>query len=604
MNNFWTFQIPYVSSQFGADWSPFMTIIDDNVDYVMNKTFELYRLKDPSRMPAQALEYALRLRDIETTPSEALSIKKNKLRNFSTGYRNKGTADLYLDYAEAITGGRGEIFQGYDSGYTAWGLSSWSMGLSEANARVWETPNVVYKVYVEPKVEEPGQAAMEAIEIYLPLAEDSLDVCGNDNDGTATDIIYSDTPDMRMYLPLTADDDDDSDFAVVTTPTDITYGADGAIFNGTSSKINCGNILNSVVGYCFPIEFKRNGVPSGNEYLINIYTDTNNRIMFGVNTSGYLYFQHVIGGSASNVVFYKSLNLCDNVKHKVVLNVISSTTLQITVDDSADTVKTLTGALADLTAPNFYIGGDSTAILFEGIISNVRWFNRNLTTAEITQLYTYNTFTALSKAVAVFNGITSDVACGNVVNNLTGYAISFWFKDNAIPSSAKWLVSNYVDNDNFQTIFVQTDGKVGIYNKVIGVGAIIYTNNNLCDGELHHIVLNIIDSTHIQFIIDGVAGSSQVLTVALTTLTAPTLTLGALTSASTTTVLNGCLSDFILFNRNLTTAEATWLNAHNLDDEFYSKLDDIVDVYRQDFVRPAFYDMYLVNSNMKILRTV
>ena len=77
----------------------------------MDKTFELYWLKDFGRMSAQALEYALRLRDIETTPSEALSVKRSKLRSFSTGYRNKGTADLYLDYAEAITGGRGEILR-------------------------------------------------------------------------------------------------------------------------------------------------------------------------------------------------------------------------------------------------------------------------------------------------------------------------------------------------------------------------------------------------------------------------------------------------------------------------------------------------------------
>jgi len=795
MNNFFNFQIPYISSQFGVDWGSFTTIVDDNTDYIMNKTFELYRLKDPARMPAPALEIALKLRDIETTPAELLSVKREKLRSFSTGYRNKGTADLYLDYAEAITGGRGEIFQGYDSGYTDWGVSSWSMGLSEANARVWETPAVVYKIYVEPKIE----GLDEHPKMYLPLEMDALDDSGNAHDGTATDIIYSDTPDQRLYLPLETDALDDSDFAVATTPTDIIYsdtpdmrmylpltadalddsdfgnnGTDtdvvytvnGAVFNGTTSKIEIPNLnFNSdwtlalninrtgasesnigaflfagtwgggsaiqifdgndgvlqfrfinpsnveVVLYCtvdstdhkyaiiksgdlfsvyqnnisigtpvsianhnlgscllkigegfthvtgvvanvflfdkalsdvertqlytyntFPalskkvacfyksasnvlltpttdmstlksisLRFKRNGLSSVGDALYTKFLDSNNFLDISLISTGQLFVETKISGVWIGIS-YKTTNLCDGVEHFIVVDFISYTSVQITVDDSSDTVKTI-GDISGLGAGVEYLGClNIGAYVLNGYISDFYIFNRNLTIAEATNLYLYNIFAALSKKVACFYKSASNVLLTPTTDMSTLKSISLRFKRNGLSSVGDVLYTKFIDSNNYLAISLISTGQLFVETKISGTPTFAqYKTTNLCDGIEHFIVVNFLSYTSVQISVDNSPDTVQTIGD-ISGLGAGVEYLGCLTAGGF--VLNGYISDFYIFNRNLTTAEATWIYEHNLDDEFYSKLDDIVDIYRQDFIRPAFYDMYIVNSNFKILRTV
>ena len=41
MNNFFNFQTPYFNQQFGSDWDDFNDITEENVDYIMDKTWQL-----------------------------------------------------------------------------------------------------------------------------------------------------------------------------------------------------------------------------------------------------------------------------------------------------------------------------------------------------------------------------------------------------------------------------------------------------------------------------------------------------------------------------------------------------------------------------------
>jgi len=152
MNNFWNFEIPYFNEQMGSDWSPFKTVVDDNVDYMMNKTWDLYKLKDISMMPIRATEIAISLRGIEVDPGESVVVKKAKLRSFNKDFKAKGMQDTYLDYQEIIVGTRGNIYNGYILGTAVWGISAWNTsGTSEATDRIWSTTDTKFIIYIDAK---------------------------------------------------------------------------------------------------------------------------------------------------------------------------------------------------------------------------------------------------------------------------------------------------------------------------------------------------------------------------------------------------------------------------------------------------------------------
>jgi len=157
MNNFYNFNLPYFNEQFGSDWTPFKTIVDDNVDYVMNKTWDLYKLKDIGMMSVRATEIAISLRGIETDPDESLVVKKAKLRSFNKDFKAKGMKDTYLDYQEIIVGVRGEIYNGYVFGTFVWGISCWPIvGDTESCSRIWSTNETKFDIYVDCKTTDSG----------------------------------------------------------------------------------------------------------------------------------------------------------------------------------------------------------------------------------------------------------------------------------------------------------------------------------------------------------------------------------------------------------------------------------------------------------------
>lgn len=158
MNNYFNFQIPYFNEQMGSDWASFKTIVDDNVDYVMNKTYELYWLKDITRMPVMATEIAIKLRGIEAGASESIAIKKAKLRNFNKDFKSKGMQDTYLDYQELIVGIRGNIYNGYIFGTFVWGETCWTIvGAPEGTDWIWSSTDTKFDIYIDCKTTDSGE---------------------------------------------------------------------------------------------------------------------------------------------------------------------------------------------------------------------------------------------------------------------------------------------------------------------------------------------------------------------------------------------------------------------------------------------------------------
>ena len=74
MNNFFNFTIPYFNSQFGEDWDSFNSITEENVDYIMDKTWQLYWLKRIDTLPVMALDYAIKLRGIEVDADDTVAL--------------------------------------------------------------------------------------------------------------------------------------------------------------------------------------------------------------------------------------------------------------------------------------------------------------------------------------------------------------------------------------------------------------------------------------------------------------------------------------------------------------------------------------------------
>ena len=153
MNNFFNFQTPYFNQQFGSDWDDFNDITEENVDYIMNKTWQLYWLRRIDTMPVMALEQALRLRAIEVEAADSIALKKYKLRKFNTSFKEKGTADFYLDYQEEIVGTRGVIYSGLYFGASIWGSSSWAIsgGTPSGTELVWATTYSPFHIYIDVK---------------------------------------------------------------------------------------------------------------------------------------------------------------------------------------------------------------------------------------------------------------------------------------------------------------------------------------------------------------------------------------------------------------------------------------------------------------------
>jgi hypothetical protein len=166
MNNYFNFTIPKFNEQYGVDWDDFNDIVEDNVDYLFAAIWELYWLADPDYMPLQAIEKALRALKITFSGTETTAQKKLYLRKFLTTFKDKGSADIYLDYAEAITGIRGVIYSGYTEGAWKWGETRFpKSGLSNIDYIRWAGQSSKFMFYIDVKTVDDDE--LDAIvEVY------------------------------------------------------------------------------------------------------------------------------------------------------------------------------------------------------------------------------------------------------------------------------------------------------------------------------------------------------------------------------------------------------------------------------------------------------
>jgi hypothetical protein len=189
-----------------------------------------------------------------------------------------------------------------------------------------------------------------------------------------------------LSYPLTADADDISGNSNNGTPTDILWTDSVANFNGSTSNIVLPISIDNIVNYSFSFWFKRNGLPASTETLITNYVDANNNFILELATDGKLNIYNTVSSATSDLI-YADIDLCDDVLHHVVLTIRNSIQVQLIIDGVAEAISTLTVPIEDLTAPTLYIGSLASAEYFTGQMSQFILFSRIITGTEALWLF-------------------------------------------------------------------------------------------------------------------------------------------------------------------------------------------------------------------------
>ena len=325
-------------------------------------------------------------------------------------------------------------------------------------------------------IEEDEYNTKEMI-LHLPLETDALDISGNSNDGTPTDIIYSDKPDMKMYLPLVSDALDISGNGNNGTATDITWEGGVANFNGTSSEISDSIVFNNFLQTCFYFTADIDIPSSAATYVIKI-ADASHLFRLDVNESGAFDLVIVNSGVEYGVGSFWIIPT-DGFAHKYFLKIINQTSVELYIDNISQGIKTFSSkVIFNFTTSIFSIGlGDVVGL--SGTMSKLYGFNRALTDAERTDLYTDGTFLPLDKAVACFNGVSSRISVSIPHSAYT--SLSHCFKiTNTSASSIERILLNYGESPFL-------DGGIGYYQsgldvvfEFLSVGGTFYTTT--CSG--------------------------------------------------------------------------------------------------------------------------
>lgn len=151
-NEYFNIEIPEFNQKYGTDWTSFETITDDNVDYLIGKTIDLYKLIDITRMSSKVVELWLNTLKIYYDDTDTLATKKLKLRYYNSQYSNKSLDEIYLDLAEGIVGTRGDIYSGFDLGAFIWDSSAWydGSGYEDTDIR-WTSLGSQFEIYIDVK---------------------------------------------------------------------------------------------------------------------------------------------------------------------------------------------------------------------------------------------------------------------------------------------------------------------------------------------------------------------------------------------------------------------------------------------------------------------
>ena len=158
------------------------------------------------------------------------------------------------------------------------------------------------------------------------------------------------------------------------------------VFNGSTSNVF---ITNSDLNFTlkthsrsWSLWFKRDGVPSGNEWLLDHGAAVTHRPSLYLNTSGHVIYSDLAGtGNTASTT-----NYCDNEWHNVVMTIDSGGTQKIYIDGDlkdTDTFSATTAISGKLT-----IGAmASVSAFFEGQLDWFTYWAKTLSPSEVTELY-------------------------------------------------------------------------------------------------------------------------------------------------------------------------------------------------------------------------
>jgi len=160
---------------------------------------------------------------------------------------------------------------------------------------------------------------------------------------------------------------------------------------------------------------------------------------------------------------------------------------------------------------------------------------------------------------AIFGG-TSQVYLTSPFLSIVNHTVSFWIKRSENPTLNENIFTLFQDAQNQVMLTLRPTGEISFrHYKTDILSNDLRTVATVCNNQWRHVSLKILNSTQIQFVIDNVEENTLTVDVALSSLTAPTLYIGGVSSE----YLNASLDSFIIHSRIINANETTQLFNNN-----------------------------------------
>ena len=516
---------------------------------------------------------------------------------------SKPAGDYDIVVTNTVTGTSGTFVNGISyNGVPTWTTAAGSLG-------TFESETTISTITLQATEPDNGTITFNITNGALPTG---LSLTGANIDGTTT----AESSTTLYSFTIEAIDDENQatprNFSITVNSAEIvpsqnftinTYEGNGstqsiegkigtaASFNGSSSYINLGS-ASSLVSTNFTFSAWIKTTATSTDWIIG--TNINPYYSkVGVRSEGDGTLTCRYGNYTSNEnAFSSSYNTINNGEWHHIVYFINQTTAKLYIDGSLDTTHTLTvtpTTNGNLTLGTYYNDSNNSygSAAFEGTLDQVRIFNKELSSSEITTLYNEpsNLGTASTTDIfddgsgvalyefekgaidtggtngyigraGVFNGSSSVIDLGNnSSNNSSIISASLWFKTSGHSSTAT-LINNGGANSGETGYFLGLTSNGYIrFNITSSVDGTI----NYADGEWHNVVMTINNGSY-NIYIDG--NTTPVLTGTQsfsTTATRPTF-IGKFSHATANIEFwDGEIDQVRIFNKVLSTSEVTTL---------------------------------------------
>jgi len=320
------------------------------------------------------------------------------------------------------------------------------------------------------------------------------------------------------------------------------YIGAGGIFNGSSSYINLGS-ASSLVPTNFTFSAWVKTTSTSTDFIVG--TNVNPYYSkVAVRSEGDGRVRCFYGNYTSNENgFYSTFNTINNGEWHHIVYFINQTTAKLYIDGSLDTTHTLTitpTTNGDLTLATYYNDNNSSygSAIWEGTLDQVRIFNKELSSSEVTTLYGETSASATKSTTdifsdssgialyelegnandsgrfgsgaidsgqsAVFNGSSSKIETSLTQTNTSAWSWSFWVNVSAKPSSGNIaaILSNMNGSSPFAGVaFLIDSPNFGFASGGSGIWTSNIVNPNL--NQWYHIVITYDGTNTITPYVDG-----------------------------------------------------------------------------------------------------